>query len=47
MGRERADLAESLRSLHLATAVGFVLGALHVNDKLSKYTLRDRTFYRQ
>jgi magnesium chelatase subunit I len=33
--------------LHLAGAVEFVLEALHVSDKLSKYTFRERTFYKQ
>ncbi|MFQ5807006.1 MAG: tetratricopeptide repeat protein, partial [Phycisphaerae bacterium] len=33
--------------LHLASAVEFVLEALHVNDKLSKYTYREGTFYKR
>lgn len=33
--------------LHLASAVEFVLEALHVNNKLSKYTFRERTFYKK
>jgi len=33
--------------LHMASAVEFVLEALHVNDKLSKYAFRERTFYKQ
>lgn len=33
--------------LMLASAVEFVLEALHVNDKLSKFTFRDQTFYKQ
>jgi magnesium chelatase subunit I len=33
--------------LHLASAIEFILEALHVNDKLSKYTFRERTFYKQ
>lgn len=33
--------------LHLAGAVEFVLEALHVHDKLSKYTFRERTYYRK
>ena len=32
---------------HLASAVEFVLEALHVNDKLSKYTFRERTYYKK
>lgn len=32
--------------LMLASAAEFVLEALHVNDKLSKYTLRERTFFK-
>ncbi len=33
--------------LHLASAVEFVLEALHVHDKLSKFTFRERTYYRK
>ncbi len=33
--------------LHLASAIELVLEALHVHDKLSKYTFRDRTYYRK
>lgn len=33
--------------LWLASAVEFVLEALHVNDKLSKFTYRDRVFYKK
>jgi magnesium chelatase subunit I len=33
--------------LHLAGAVEFVLEALHVHDKLSKYVYRERTFYKK
>ncbi|TWT43993.1 hypothetical protein RAS1_03970 [Phycisphaerae bacterium RAS1] len=32
---------------HLASAAEFVLEGLHVNDKLSKYTFKERTFYKQ
>lgn len=32
---------------HLASAIEFVLEGLHVNDKLSKYRFRERTFYKQ
>jgi magnesium chelatase subunit I len=32
---------------HLASAVEFVLEGLHVNDRLSKYRFRERTFYKQ
>jgi hypothetical protein len=31
----------------LASAVEFVLEGLHVNDRLSKYRFRERTFYKQ
>ncbi len=31
---------------HLASAVEFILEALHVSDKLSKYLFRERTYYR-
>lgn len=34
-------------ALQLAAAVEFVLEALHVHDKLSKYTFRERTFYKR
>lgn len=30
-----------------ASAIEFVLEALHVNDKLSKFTYRDRVFYKK
>jgi len=33
--------------LRLAAAIELVLEALHVHDKLSKYTFRERTFYKQ
>jgi hypothetical protein len=43
-----ADGAVSSGStLHLASAIEFVLEALHVNDKLSKYAFRERTFYKR
>lgn len=32
---------------HLAAAVEFVLESLHVRNKLSKYTLRERSFYKK
>lgn len=32
---------------HLASAMEFVLEGLYVNDKLSKYRFRERTFYKQ
>ncbi len=32
---------------HLASAVEFVLEALHVHNKLSKYTFRERTYYKK
>jgi magnesium chelatase subunit I len=32
---------------HLASAIEFVLEALHVNDKLSKYEYQQRTYYKQ
>lgn len=34
-------------SLHLAAAIEFVLEALHVHNKLSKLTMRQRTFYKR
>ncbi len=34
-------------ALHLAGAVEFVLEALHVHDKLSKFTFKERTFYKR
>lgn len=43
----RATSGSTCRELHLASAVEFVLEALHVNDKLSKYTFRERTFYKK
>jgi magnesium chelatase subunit I len=39
----RADTAP----LHLAAAVEFVLEALHVNNKLSKYAFKERVFYKR
>lgn len=33
--------------LHLAAAIEFILDALHVRDKLSKYVFHERTFYKQ
>ncbi len=35
------------RDLWLAAGVEFVLEGLHVHDKLSRYTFRQRTFYKQ
>ena len=32
---------------HLASAIEFVLEGLHVNDRLTKFSLRERTFYKQ
>lgn len=47
-GGASADASTSPSApLHLASAVEFVLEVLHVNDKLSKYTIRDRTFYKR
>lgn len=38
---------DAMSELLLASGVEFVLEALHVNDKLSKYSFRERTFYKQ
>jgi magnesium chelatase subunit I len=35
------------QTLHLASAVEFVLEALHVNNKLSKHSFQERVFYRK
>jgi magnesium chelatase subunit I len=40
-------LSPAARALHTAAAVEFVLEALHVHDKLSKYTFRERTYYKR
>jgi len=32
---------------HLASAAEFILEALHVNNQLSKYAYRRRTFYKR
>ena len=34
-------------AFHLASAIEFVLEGLHVNNRLTKYSLRERTFYKQ
>lgn len=39
--------ASTRAELMLASAIEFVLEGLHVHNKLSKYTLRERTFYKQ
>jgi magnesium chelatase subunit I len=46
-GASPARPAPDTAALHLAAAVEFVLEALHVHDKLSKYTFRERTFYKR
>ena len=42
-----AGVPPARENLHLASAVEFVLDALHVHDKLSKFTYKERTFYKR
>lgn len=43
----RQTEADPGNPLHLASAIEFVLEALHVNDRLSKYAFHERTFYKR
>lgn len=43
----RTEKSAADESLHLAAAVEFVLESLHVRNKLSKYTFRDRVYYKR